>query len=1318
MSSPNHHTSNIGDAFSSNFPDYIPVSSDYVPASPGKTYSSSSNNSFGLVPIASPTLSLFHDDPYMKVMHAYYAKESPIPPIVIMPPSLMLSPMFNPQEFFLLEELLPPKKQGHMTRNYRNKGLATRSNLLPVTVTCHACGEKGHYANQCQKTTNNNAQGRAYMLRDRNAHRDLNVVMELKQNVRSHPAYWYSQKLLGLMVFKELLLFRLRSSRSVQLGSKSGEYDLLLIRIEQYFLMTDYSLWKVIKNDNKDLTKPVVSNEQIYEPTTAEEKQDRRNKMKVRGTLLMALPNKDQLKFHSYQDAKLLMEAIEKRLQKLISQLELQGEVIQPEDMNLKLLRSLPSEWKTHALIWRNKTELETIILDDLKWIWMAMLTIRVRRFMKRIGTSLDMNGQRIGFDKTMVECFNCHKNGHFARECRAPSNQDNRGREYERTTVPVENPIENALIAQDRIEGIEHLQYVCDKKDVRQIRNNSNRVNHKKIANQFTHPHPKRGFVPPSVLTRTSKINTAVASVNTAVRPVNAAGSQSTMNHSRPISKDNPQQKEYKEKGVIDSGCSRNMTRNKWYLTNFEAFDDGFVSFGDRKGRISGKGKIKTGKLDFDDVYFCMELKYNLFSIKREYSIARTPQQNRIAKRRNKTLMEAASLEAKLMRDILLGHDEKKKELEQEYILIPICTTGPLISQDVKDSAEDARKKAPEVDVDETSDNECISLLHVPMVTPIDDTGIFGNAYDDDVLEEEVDMNNVDSSYAIPEATNFLKDHPQEQVIGRLDTPVQTRHMSKTHEEFGLLSSLHKLKRTNHKEFQNCLFAIGTKWVYRNKKDKRRIVIKNKARLVAQGHTQEEGIYYDEVFAIVARIEAIRLFLAYASLKDFLVYQMDDKSAFLYGKIEEVVYVCQPPSFKDPNFLDKVYKVEKALYGLHQAPRACQDKYVAEILKKFDFATVKTESTPMESNKQLIKDEEAEDVDVHLYRSMIGLLVYLTSSRPNITFDVCACARFQVTSKTLHLHAVKRIFRYLKGQPKLGIWYPKDSPFDLEAYSDSDYVGASLGRKSTTGGCKFLQKRLVIAKDGRCFMDTSKVTTGNTLLKMLDLQLLDKGQSMKGYLDNLVADETVYKERVDIMERAATTTSNLKAEQSDMVSKRNERIDNQVEGKVRHKEMYVISSHTKKIFANMRRIRAGFSRVVTPFFENMMVQAAANTALPKGNDDLVVYCDASHQGLEAVLMQREKVIAYASRQLKLNEENYTTRDLELGTVVFALKIWRHYLYGTKCIMFTDHKSLQHILDQKELNMRQRHWLELLVDYDCEIHYQPRKVNIMADTSS
>ncbi|GKB43893.1 putative ribonuclease H-like domain-containing protein [Tanacetum coccineum] len=138
------------------------------------------------------------------------------------------------------------------------------------------------------------------------------------------------------------------------------------------------------------------------------------------------------------------------------------------------------------------------------------------------------------------------------------------------------------------------------------------------------------------------------------------------------------------------------------------------------------------------------------------------------------------------------------------------------------------------------------------------------------------------------------------------------------------------------------------------------------------------------------------------------------------------------------------------------------QDKYVAEILKKFDFAGVKTASTPIETQKPLVKDEESSDVDVHLYRSMIGSLMYLTAFRPDIMFAVCACSRFQVNPKTSHLSVVKRIFRYLKGKPKLGLWYPRVSSFDLEAYSDSDYAGANLDRKSTIGGCQFLGRRLI----------------------------------------------------------------------------------------------------------------------------------------------------------------------------------------------------------------------------------------------------------------
>nr|GFA67744.1 hypothetical protein [Tanacetum cinerariifolium] len=392
------------------------------------------------------------------------------------------------------------------------------------------------------------------------------------------------------------------------------------------------------------------------------------------------------------------------------------------------------------------------------------------------------------------------------------------------------------------------------------------------------------------------------------------------------------------------------------------------------------------------------------------------------------------------------------------------------------------------------------------------------------DDVGAEAGTNNIESVISISPilTTRIHKDHPISQIIDDLSSTTQTRSMARGVRDQGGISQM--FNEDFHTSMQEELLqfkmqkvwilvdlpygkrAIGTKWVYKNKKDERGIVIKNKARLVAQGYTQEEGIDYEEVFAPVARIEAIRLFLAYASFMGFPVYQMDVKSAFLYGTIKEEVYVCQPPGFEDPEHPDKVYKVVKALYGLHQAPRAwyetlaiyllengfqrgtidqtsfiqkqqkdillvkqkkdgifiSQDKDVAEILRKFGLSEGKSASTPIDAENPLLKDLDGEDVDVHTYRSMIGSLMYLTSSRPDIMFAVCTCARFQVTPKVSHLNAFKRIFRYLKGKPLLGLWYPKDSPFDLVAYSDSDYAGPSLDKKSTTRGCQFFGCRLI----------------------------------------------------------------------------------------------------------------------------------------------------------------------------------------------------------------------------------------------------------------
>ncbi|GJT78667.1 hypothetical protein Tco_1045392 [Tanacetum coccineum] len=232
-------------------------------------------------------------------------------------------------------------------------------------------------------------------------------------------------------------------------------------------------------------------------------------------------------------------------------------------------------------------------------------------------------------------------------------------------------------------------------------------------------------------------------------------------------------------------------------------------------------------------------------------------------------------------------------------------------------------------------------------------------------------------------------------------------------------------------------LKVLGTKWDIQEQKrirkfkKKRSRLSETKARLGSQGHRQEED-----------------LTMLSSQLLDYV-----DPIILKVYKVVNALYDCNQT-------LELVYKSSRTRNV--SSIFISQDKYVAEILKKFDLVNVKAAITPMETKLPLTKDEEAFDVDVHLYRSMIGSLMYLTASRPDIMYAVCVCSRFQVTPKTSHLNAVKRIFKYLKGKPNLGLWYPRESPLDLEAFSDSDYGGSNLDRKSTTGGCQFLGQRLI----------------------------------------------------------------------------------------------------------------------------------------------------------------------------------------------------------------------------------------------------------------
>ncbi|GJV42266.1 retrovirus-related pol polyprotein from transposon TNT 1-94 [Tanacetum coccineum] len=234
----------------------------------------------------------------------------------------------------------------------------------------------------------------------------------------------------------------------------------------------------------------------------------------------------------------------------------------------------------------------------------------------------------------------------------------------------------------------------------------------------------------------------------------------------------------------------------------------------------------------------------------------------------------------------------------------------------------------------------------------------------------------------------------------------------------------------------------IAVKWLWKNKGDAENIVIRNKYCLVVKGYKQEEGIDLEESFALVSRLEAVRIFIAFAAHENITIFQMDVKIAFLNRPLKEEVYVSQTDGFVDPNFPDHVYRLKKALYGLKQALRAWYDK-LSSFLLEHNF----TKGTP---------------TDQTTYRRMIGGLMYLTASQPDIAFSTFVCARYHARPTVKHLKEVKRIFRYLRQSYNMRLWYPKDSKFELIAYSDADHAGCKDDCKSTSGGIQFLGEKLV----------------------------------------------------------------------------------------------------------------------------------------------------------------------------------------------------------------------------------------------------------------
>nr|GEW03859.1 retrovirus-related Pol polyprotein from transposon TNT 1-94 [Tanacetum cinerariifolium] len=371
------------------------------------------------------------------------------------------------------------------------------------------------------------------------------------------------------------------------------------------------------------------------------------------------------------------------------------------------------------------------------------------------------------------------------------------------------------------------------------------------------------------------------------------------------------------------------------------------------------------------------------------------------------------------------------------------------------------------------------------------------------------VDSSNMHTFYQRnPSEHRWAKDHPLEQVIRNLSQSVRTRRQLESDGEMCMFAlTVSRTKPKNIKEamadsawiesMQEELHqfdrldvwelvdrplytnVINMKWLWKNKRDEENTVIRNKSRLVAKGYAQKEGVAFEESFAPVAQLEAVRLFIVYVAHKSFIVYQMDVKTSFLYGPLKEEVYVNQPDGFVDPYHPDKVYRLKKALYGLKQAPKAWYDE-LSNFLVSKGFSKGSIDPTLFISKHeedillvQIYVDDIIFGIQIHqspcgifinqakyaqeILIKHVGALMYLTASRPDIVHVTCYCARYQAKPTEKHLIMVKRIFRYLKDTINMGLWYPKDTGFELTAFSDSDHAGCLDSCKSTSGGIQFL---------------------------------------------------------------------------------------------------------------------------------------------------------------------------------------------------------------------------------------------------------------------
>nr|GEX29206.1 hypothetical protein [Tanacetum cinerariifolium] len=733
-----------------------------------------------------------------------------------------------------------------------------------------------------------------------------------------------------------------------------NEFDLWKMRLEQYFLMTDYSLWEVILNG--DSPAPIRVVEGVVQPvghTSVEQKLARRNELKAR-------------------------------------------------DVNLKFLRCLPSEWKTHTLIWRNKADLEEQSLDDLfnslkiyetevKHSSSTSTTIQNLAFMSSSNTNSTTNSvstaasvsavfntshQLDNEDLKQIDVDDLEEiylrwqmamlTMRARREYRSPKDSRRPGApDPQRMTALVETSTSNALVSNVMVSQPSGGYHVV--------------------------PPPYTGTFMPSKPDLV--FHTAPIAIETDHIAFNVQVSDS---------KDESETKALQIASSFDQSTEQVKPPRHSVQPVETSIPTATPKPTSPKSNSSGKRRNRKTCFVCKSAYHL--IKYYDYHAKTKAQPTHRNYAHRVLAQSKPVFNTAVRPVSAVVPKIIVTRPR---------LAHPIVTKSksPIRRHITRSSSPKTSNLPPRV-----------TAAQAPVVSVAQDKGVIDSGCSRHMTRNMSylsDFEELNGRYVAfggnPKGEDITHSDDDNNVgaeadFNNLETSITEKLLQfKMHKVWVLVDLPHEKR------------AIGNKLVYKNKKDERGIVIRNKVRLVTQGHTQEEGIDYEEVFALVVRIEAIRLFLAYASFMGFMVYQMDVKSAFLYGTIEEEVYVCQSLGFEDPDHHDKVYKVVKALYGLHQALRAwyetlanyllensfqrgkidqtlfikkqkgdillvkqkkdgifiSQDKYVAEILRKFRLTEGKSASTPIDTEKPLLKDLDGEDVDVHIYRSMIGSLMY-----------------------------------------------------------------------------------------------------------------------------------------------------------------------------------------------------------------------------------------------------------------------------------------------------------------------------------------------------